>query len=280
MPILSIESLSISSRQQTIVKNVSFSIGEGEWLALLGESGSGKSLTASAITGLLPDGLTASGGDVRFMGHHMLQAGRKALQRMRGKEIACIFQDSHGAFTPFIRVGRQIDEMVKTHTNWPKKKRKEAILRSFQDVSLPENRVYESYPFQLSGGQLQRAAIAQAMVLRPKLLIADEPTTALDSITAADVLKQLAVLRDKTNCAILFITHDLRLVKKYADKAAVMQNGEIVETGLTADFINHPKHEYTKRLFAAVPPLENPPLRLMAQPAEKKTALSGTGGAS
>ncbi|MDI3411532.1 ATP-binding cassette domain-containing protein [Bacillus sonorensis] len=121
---------------------------------------------------------------------------------------------------------------------------------------MPENRVYESYPFQLSGGQLQRAAIAQAMVLKPQLLIADEPTTALDSITAADVLQQLAMLRDKTNCAVLFITHDLRLVERYADQTAVMQNGAIVENGRTATIIKRPQHEYTKRLFAAVPPLK------------------------
>lgn len=145
---------------------------------------------------------------------------------------------------------------------------------------MPENRVYESYPFQLSGGQLQRAAIAQAMVLRPKLLIADEPTTALDSITAADVLQQLAAMRAKTNCAILFITHDLRLVKRYADQTAVMQNGEIVESGLTADLIRQPAHEYTRCLFAAIPPLKNPPPRLTAAPPETKEAvLAGTGGA-
>ncbi|MCY7780474.1 ABC transporter ATP-binding protein [Bacillus haynesii] len=280
MPMLSIEDLSISSRQHTIVKNASFSIHEGEWFALLGESGSGKSLTASAIARLLPDGLTVTGGDVIFEGRQMLQAGRKALRRMRGKDIACIFQDCHGAFTPFIRIGRQIDEMVKTHTDWSKNKRREAILRAFREVSLPETRVYESYPFQLSGGQLQRAAIAQAMVLRPKLLIADEPTTALDSITAADVLQQLAVMRAKTNCAILFITHDLRLVKRYADHTAVMQNGEIVESGLTADLIRQPAHECTRRLFAAVPPLKNPPPRLTtAAPETKKAALAGTGGA-
>ena len=155
MPMLSIEDLSISSRQHTIVKNASFSIHEGEWFALLGESGSGKSLTASAIAGLLPDGLTVTGGDVIFEGQQMLQAGRKALRRVRGKDIACIFQDCHGAFTPFIRIGKQIDEMVKTHTGWSKNKRREAILHAFREVSLPENRVYESYPFQLSGGQLQ-----------------------------------------------------------------------------------------------------------------------------
>ncbi|MFT0800308.1 ABC transporter ATP-binding protein [Bacillus swezeyi] len=279
MPILSIENLTISRRQHAIVKNVSLSIHEGEWFALLGESGSGKSLTASAIAGLLPGGLAISAGNVRFGEHSMLEASRKQLRDIRGKDIACIFQDCHGAFTPFIRIGRQIDEMVKAHTDWPRKKRKEEILRSFQEVRLPENRVYDSYPFQLSGGQLQRAAIAQAMVLKPKLLIADEPTTALDSITAADVLQQLAMLRDKTNCAVLFITHDLRLVKRYADQAAVMQNGAIVENGGTANLMKRPQHEYTKRLFAAVPPLKNPPLRLMAA-SEKDTALTGTGGAS
>ncbi|ASB88588.1 ABC transporter ATP-binding protein [Bacillus sonorensis] len=276
MPILSIEGLTISRRQHAIVKNVSFSIHKGEWFALLGESGSGKSLTASAITGLLPGGLTVSAGHVRFGEHSMLEANRRELRHIRGKEIAFIFQNCHAAFTPFIRIGRQIDEMVKAHTDWPEKKRKAEILRSFQEVCLPENRVYESYPFQLSGGQLQRAAIAQAMVLKPQLLIADEPTTALDSITAADVLQQLAMLRDKTNCAVLFITHDLRLVERYADQTAVMQNGAIVENGRTATIIKRPQHEYTKRLFAAVPPLKNPPLRLMAK---KQTALTGTGGA-
>ncbi|MDA7027067.1 ABC transporter ATP-binding protein [Bacillus sp. CLL-7-23] len=258
MPILSVQHLSISDQQKDIVKNVSFSIGKGEWFACLGESGSGKSLTASAIVRLLPSHITVSSGNVVFGEQNLLQLTRKEIQMIRGKEIACIFQDYQGTFTPFMRIGKQIDEMVKTHTDWSYKQRKDEILRSFKEINLPETRVYESYPFQLSGGQLQRAAIAQALVLKPKLIIADEPTTALDSITAANVLKQLELLRGKTNCAVFFITHDLRLVKRYADRASVMLNGEIVESGSAESLIKHPKHDVTKRLFSAIPSLKKP----------------------
>jgi peptide/nickel transport system ATP-binding protein len=154
--------------------------------------------------------------------------------------------------------------LLSYHTDRSKSDRKKAILRSLKNVNLPEDRIYKSYPCQLSGGQLQRAAIAMAMILKPKLLVADEPTTALDSITAAKVLKLIADLKEQTNCAVLFITHDLRHVRKYANKIAVMLDGEIVESGEADVIFQQPQHVYTKQLLAAIPSLRETPSRLLS----------------
>ncbi len=272
MSILTIQDLTIKHQDELVIHNVQLTIGEGDWLALVGESGSGKSVTASAIGGLLPSGLTASTGNVLLHGQDLLKLKEKELQRIRGKGIAYVFQDYQGAFTPFITVGKQFDEVLKTHTDMSKKERKECSLHALKSVRLPEERVYKSYPFQLSGGQLQRAAIAMAMMLKPKLLIADEPTTALDSMTAASVLKLIHDLKEETNCAVLFITHDLRHVRKYANKMAVMLHGEIVEAGEKETIFANPEHSYTRQLFAAIPPLRETPSRLLTIH-EKEAAL-------
>lgn len=264
MTILNVSGLTVQHRGGTIVDNISFTIGKGEWLALVGESGSGKSVTASAIGGLLQTGLSVSAGEILLDGINVRTLKEKELQPLRGKDIAYVFQDYQGAFTPFIRVGKQFDEMLRTHTDMSKSERKECALHALKNVRLPEERVYASYPFQLSGGQLQRAAIAMAMMLKPKLLIADEPTTALDSMTAASVLKLIHNVKEETDCAVLFITHDLRHVRKYANKLAVMRKGEIVEAGEKDAVFAHPNHSYTKQLFAAVPPLRETPSRLLS----------------
>lgn len=263
MAILTIQDLTIQHQDNTIVNNVNLTIHEGEWLALVGESGSGKSVTASAIGRLLPKELRIQSGSIILQKEDIARVTEKQLQQIRGKEISYVFQDYQGAFTPFITIGKQFDEMLKTHTNMSKKERKEYSLLSLKHVQLPEEKVYKSYPFQLSGGQLQRAAIAMAMLLQPKLLIADEPTTALDSMTAMSVLELLADLKEQTNCAVLFITHDLRHVRKYADRMAIMLRGEIVESGEKESIFEKPQHPYTKQLFAAIPPLRETPSRLL-----------------
>lgn len=261
MSVLTISNLTINHKEATIVQNIELSVNEGDWLALVGESGSGKSVTASSIGGLLPRELIISSGSIRLGDVNLLNLNKKEFRNFRGKAISYIFQDYQGAFTPFMTIGAQFDEMLKTHTNDSKKQRKERALQSLNVVNLQEERVYKSYPFQLSGGQLQRAAIAMAMILKPKLLIADEPTTALDSITAANVLRLIADLKQQTNCAVLFITHDLRHVRNYANNVAVMLNGEIVESGAKTAILQQPQHTYTKSLLTAIPSLRGTPER-------------------
>jgi peptide/nickel transport system ATP-binding protein len=263
MAVLTISNLTIKHKEDSIVKNVNLCINEGDWLALVGESGSGKSLTASSIGGLLPRELISSG-TIRLDDVELSNIRGKEWRTYRGKVVSYVFQDYQGAFTPFMTIGAQFDEMLKTHTNDAKKQRKAKALESLRIVNLPEERVYKSYPFQLSGGQLQRAAIAMAMILKPRLLIADEPTTALDSITAASVLQLIAELKQETNCAVLFITHDLRHVRKYANKMAVMLEGEIVESGCKNAILHKPKHTYTKSLLEAIPSLRTSPERLLS----------------
>ncbi|KIL49298.1 ABC transporter ATP-binding protein [Jeotgalibacillus soli] len=262
MTVLAISDLTIQHRKTMIVQNIEMSVDEGDWFALVGESGSGKSVTAAAIGGLLPRELKAASGSILLDGKNLVNLKERELRKYRGTVISYIFQDYQGAFTPFMKIGAQLDEMLRTHTNHSKKERKERALHSLKLVELPEERVYNSYSFQLSGGQLQRAAIAMAMILEPKLLIADEPTTALDSMTAANILQLMADLKEKAGCAVFFITHDLRHVRKYANKVAIMRNGVIVESGMKSNVFHQPKHEYTKALFEAIPSLRKTSARL------------------
>ncbi|MBT2689418.1 ABC transporter ATP-binding protein [Bacillus sp. ISL-47] len=263
MSVLTISNLTIKHREETLVQNIGLSINEGDWVALVGESGSGKSVTASSIGGLLPRELIISSGSIHHGGVNLSSLKEKEWRTYRGKAISYIFQDYQGAFTPFMTIGAQFDEMLRTHLNDSKQLRKSRALECLNNVNLPGERVYQSYPFQLSGGQLQRAAIAMATILKPKLLIADEPTTALDSITAVHVLQLLAELQKQTNCAVLFITHDLRHVRKFANKMAVMRKGEIVESGMKTAVLMNPKHAYTKALIAAIPSLKQTKERLV-----------------
>lgn len=263
MTALRINNLTIKHNENSLVRNVSFSVKEGEWLALVGESGCGKTVTGLSIGGLLPRELTEHSGQVLFEKDDLRCMPERSLRKIRGKDISYIFQDYQGAFTPFIKIGKQFDELLKTHTTLPAKSRKELSIEILNQVSLPGNRVINHYPSQLSGGQLQRAAIAMAMVLKPKVLIADEPTTALDSVTAAKILELIYALKEQTKCAVLFITHDLRHVRKYADKMVVMYRGAIVEAGTKEAVFHHPQHDYTKQLFAAIPPLRETRERLL-----------------
>jgi peptide/nickel transport system ATP-binding protein len=253
MSLLTIRHLDISFRDKPIVRNINFTVWQGEWLTLIGESGSGKSITASAIGGLLPKEMRITAGRILFGNKDLTCLSNKEYRKIRGKEISYVFQDYQNSLTPFMKIGKQMNEMIQAHCSFNKKERREIALQALEDVQLPAKRVYDSYPFQLSGGQLQRASIAMAVMLNPKLLIADEPTTALDSITAAHVLEVIANIQASINCAILFITHDLRQARKYSDTIAVMKQGEIVEIGTKENIIYHPCHPYTKQLWNAVP---------------------------
>lgn len=260
--VLDLKNLSIVYGNKTLVDNVSFSIEQGEMMALIGESGSGKSITASVVGRILPGTLKVKSGSVILDGMDMLTLSKEQLRKARGEKVSYVFQDYQNAFTPFIRIGKQMHEMINAHKDMSKKECKRMILNSFESVGLDADRVYNSYPFQLSGGQMQRCAIAQAIIFKPTLLIADEPTTALDSVSTAMVLSLIEKIKKDIGCSILFITHDLRTVKKYADKMAIMYKGNIVEVGGKNDILAEQKHIYTRNLFASVPPLHNAPKRL------------------
>ena len=253
--ILSIEELSIFSRERTIVDSVSLGVREGDFMALVGQSGSGKSLLSQAIGQLLPPNLHASG-RVLFEGSNLLDRKPKEMRALRGRDISYIFQDYQGAFTPFRSIGAHFDEYQKVHGEKSATTRKRRAAEALESVGLhPE--LLHRYPFQLSGGQLQRVSIATSLMLSPRLLIADEATTALDSMSAHRVLELLARKQTETGCAILFITHDWRHVRSYANRLAVMKEGQIVESGGKHRILDHPQHEYTRQLIEAAPVLSS-----------------------
>ncbi|MCM3134365.1 ABC transporter ATP-binding protein [Paenibacillus polysaccharolyticus] len=253
--ILSTQELSIFSQERTIVDQVSLAVREGEFMALVGQSGSGKSLLSQAIGQLLPTNLRASG-RVLFEGNNLLERKPKEMRALRGRDISYIFQDYQGAFTPFRSIGGHFDEYQKVHGEKSATIRKKRAAEALESVGLsPE--LLRRYPFQLSGGQLQRASIATSLMLSPRLLIADEATTALDSMSAHRVMELLAHKQAETGCAILFITHDWRHVRRYANRLSVMKEGKIVESGGKHRILDHPQHEYTRQLIEAAPVLSN-----------------------
>ena len=263
MELLKVHDLKIfGPNNHSLVHGINFSIRTGEWFALIGESGSGKSISAFALSALLPRGLRREVREIRLEGKDLKNLSESELRKIRGTDMAYVFQDYQSAFTPYFTLGRQIDEVMQAHTDWTKDERQVKARDALHEVGLEGPEVYRRYPFQLSGGQLQRAALALAMMMEPKLLIADEPTTALDAMSAATVLALLARLKDEKGCAVLFITHDLRCVRRYADRVAIMKNGSIVESGSKEEVFKNPQEVYTRNLLASVPPLYNVPRRL------------------
>ncbi|WP_046175913.1 ATP-binding cassette domain-containing protein [Domibacillus indicus] len=255
MTALSVENVTIKAGSRPIIHNLSFHLNKGEWLALVGQSGSGKSMTASAVGRILPPNVTAEG-RILYEGQNLLELRPAAMRKLRGKKISFVFQEYKQVFNPFMTIGRHFDEYQRTHESKSKKERILQAKEALVSVSLPES-FYSRYPSELSGGQLQRAAIALALLLKPDLLIADEPTTALDSVTAFSMLELLSNLQKKVNCSILFVTHDLRHVRRYADRVAIMHEGTIIEAGSKEQIFKQPFHPYTKQLLAAVPTLRN-----------------------
>ncbi|WP_078549801.1 ABC transporter ATP-binding protein [Litchfieldia alkalitelluris] len=252
--ILSMEQVSIGTREKTIVDNVSLSIRAGEWYALVGQSGSGKSLLSQAIGRMLSPNLHVEG-KIMFKDKDLLSLSQKEIRTIRGQKLSYIFQDYQGSFTPFRTIGQHFQEYQKAHGNRDSKSRRAKAVEALESVGLDET-LYNRYPFQLSGGQLQRVSIAIALLLSPDLLIADEITTALDSVSGHRVLELLAKLQKETGCTILFITHDWRHVRRYATRLAVMKEGKIVESGGKHRILDHPQHEYTKQLIQAAPVLQ------------------------
>jgi peptide/nickel transport system ATP-binding protein len=249
--LLSVENLSIFTKSQKIVKNISFSINEGEIFALVGESGSGKSLTALSIVDLLAKNLQKSG-NIIYQNCDLSHS--QQIQNFRGSEIAFIFQDPTNSLNPIMTIGEQVDEVLSLHTNLHKKQRKSRVLELFGQVDLDTTaQMYARYPHQVSGGQKQRIMIACALAGGAKLLIADEPTTALDVTTQKQVLDLLLNLRKNQKLSILLITHDLSVVKLMADKVAVMHQGKIIENRDKIEFFQNPIEQYSKELLVSLP---------------------------
>ncbi len=259
--ILKINNLSVqvlgSTRKQRVVRNLGFEIKAGETVCVVGESGSGKSVTSLAIMGLLPkDGLKASSGCILVENEDVLAASAGRLRELRATRMAMVFQEPMTALNPVEKVGKQIEEVLRVHTRLGKKERRAKVLAMLESVQLPEiDRMYESYPHQLSGGQRQRIVIAMALILEPRLLIADEPTTALDVTTQKQILALIRDLQKKHNTAVLFITHDFGVVAEIADRIVVMKDGEVVEVGTCAEILAQPRADYTRMLVSSVPSL-------------------------
>jgi peptide/nickel transport system ATP-binding protein len=247
------------------LSGVSLSIAANEILCVVGESGSGKSMTASAIMQLLPNGVSIDGGRVMFEGRDLAAATAAEMRHVRGAGIAMIFQEPMTALNPLRTIGDQIGEMFSIHTELSRAAIRAKVLTLLEDVRIPEPRAAaRAYPHELSGGQRQRAMIAMALALDPRVLIADEPTTALDVTTQAQILALIRDLQKRKKTAVLFITHDFGVVAEIADRVAVMQHGSVVEQGDAASVLNHPQHPYTRQLIAAVPPLAAPPPRKLS----------------
>lgn len=262
--LLSVRDLSVMFRQdgkETLaVDHISFDINSGETLALVGESGSGKSVTALSILKLLSYPMASHpSGEILFDNKNLMKLDEKSLQKVRGKDIAMIFQEPMTSLNPLHTVERQVSEVMKVHEGMSDKDARQRTIELLTQVGIrePEKRL-SSFPHQLSGGQRQRVMIAMALANNPQLLIADEPTTALDVTVQAQILELLEKLKQERSMSMLFITHNLGIVRKFADRVCVMTGGKIVETGKTADIFNHPQHDYTKKLLAAEPK-GNPP---------------------
>jgi microcin C transport system ATP-binding protein len=255
--VLEVSDLSVRFRQERriieAVRGVSFTVGRGETVALVGESGSGKSVTALSTVGLLPDSAALSG-SVRYDGRELVGAPEAALQSVRGNDISFIFQEPMTSLNPLHTIEKQLGESLRLHQGLAGAPARARILELLNKVGIrdAESRL-GAYPHQLSGGQRQRVMIAMALANGPELLIADEPTTALDVTIQAQILALLADLKRQEGLSLLFITHDLGIVRQIADRVCVMQNGEIVEQGPTADLFARPRHPYTRKLIAAEP---------------------------
>ncbi len=256
MALLEIRDLRVTflSTGKEAVRGVDLTIEPGQRLGLVGESGSGKTVTAMALSGLIERWNVNMSGQVLFEGNDLLRCSREQLRRVQGKDIGVVFQEPMTSLNPLMKVGRQVEEVLKIHTDLSATERRDRALEAMEQVGLPEPMItYEKYPHQLSGGQRQRAVIASAMVIRPKLLICDEPTTALDVTVQAQILELLKSVSRQYGVAVLLISHDLGVVRRLCESVAVMYKGRIVERGDTERVFAAPEDAYTRRLIAAIP---------------------------
>lgn len=259
--LLEIKNLSISFGAQKTIKNLSYSLKEGEVLGVVGESGSGKSLTSLSIIGLLHPSAKIDSGEILFRHKQktvsLLSLKEDEIRKLRGNDIAMIFQEPMTSLNPVIKCGEQVAEALRLHKKLNKQDARARTIELFKEVQLPRpEQIYDTYPHQISGGQKQRVMIAMAISCEPKLLIADEPTTALDVTVQKTILELIKSLQKKRNMSVIFITHDLGVVAEIADHVVVMKNGEKVESGSTKELFQHAKHPYTKGLLACRPPID------------------------
>ncbi len=258
--ILAIRNLSVevAGAGNRVVRNLSLDVHAGETVCVVGESGSGKSVTSLAVMGLLPPGvLGVSAGSIRVEGEDVVTATQRRLREMRATRMAMVFQEPMTALNPVHTVGKQVDEVLRLHRKqMSAAQRRAKVLDMFRSVHLPDvERIFEAYPHQLSGGQRQRIVIAMALILEPKLLIADEPTTALDVTTQKQILALIKELQVKHKTAVLFITHDFGVVAEISDRIVVMNRGDLIESGTRNEILAEPKQSYTRRLVSSVPSL-------------------------
>ena len=257
-PLLQIDNLRLSvgpaGRRGVVVRDLALTLQPGERLGLVGESGSGKSLTALAIMGLLSDAVTVESGEIRFMGKDLLRLDARAMRRVRGRDISMIFQEPLTALNPIMRVGEQIAEVLLEHRDLSVRDARKEAVRLLELVGIRQAAdSYARYPHQFSGGMRQRVMIAMAVACRPRLLIADEPTTALDVTVQAQIIDLLDRLQQETGVAILLISHNLALVGNFCNRIAVMYAGDVVETGECPEVLIRPRHPYTRALLDCLP---------------------------
>jgi len=267
--ILTLEAVSVrlpkNADRPHAMSEVSLALAANEILCVVGESGSGKSMTANAVMRLLPPGVALDGGRILFEGRDLAPLSEPEMRKVRGAGIAMIFQEPMTALNPLRSIGDQIGEMFELHTDLGKQAIKAKVQALLEEVRIPDPAAAaKAYPHELSGGQRQRAMIAMALALDPKVLIADEPTTALDVTTQAQILELVRDLQKRKGTAVLFITHDFGVVAEIADRVAVMSQGRVVEQGTAEAVLGNPQHAYTKQLIAAVPPLKAPPPRALS----------------
>ena len=273
--ILEVKHLCISAsrgaKEKCLVGDINFSLGRGKVLGIVGESGSGKSITCYAVTGLLNPNLHISGGSIVFRGDgtdtELVGLCEKRYRKLRGSRITMVFQEPMSALNPVQRCGQQVEEVLKVHTSMSKKERKAEVLKLFEQVKLPDpQRIYSSYPHQLSGGQKQRVVIAMAVACKPDVIIADEPTTALDVTVQLQVLRLLKLKARASGTAVLFISHDMAVVSQLCDRLYVMYAGSVIESGPTQTVIQRPTHPYSIGLLKCAPEHGEPRALLPAIP--------------
>ena len=273
--LLSIKKLTIKIGDQIILSNVSFDLKKNEVLGLVGESGSGKSFTALSVLDLIHLKNLKTEGKIIFNGRELNKLSKKEYQKIRGKEISMIFQEPMSSLNPTMKCGDQISEIIINHEKISKKIAKKRSIELIKKVQLKNPKlVFEKYPFQLSGGQQQRIMIAIAIACKPKLLIADEPTTSLDSLVRNDIISLIKSLQKEYSMSVLFISHDLKLVSKFVDNLIVLKNGIIIEKGISSQIFNSPKENYTKHLINSSPPKNNRPNRLITSTNKKNKIIS------
>lgn len=260
--ILEVRGLNVAFDGRTVVENVNFSLRRGTTLGIVGESGSGKSVSTLALMGLLPKNATVSGSAV-LEGSELLTLDEEGFRGIRGKRISMIFQEPMTSLNPVQKCGAQVVEMLRQHEEVTAQDARERVIGLFSEVLLPRpEKIFDSYPHEISGGQKQRVMIAMALVNKPDILIADEPTTALDVTVQKTILELLRDLQEKHGTSIIFITHDLGVIAQVADNIMVMYRGKVMEQGTADEILHNPKEPYTKGLLACRPPLEDKPRRL------------------